>query len=123
MEKNDQRNNLDSSEKNICLPVYCSYLCAIALPIIALIGVIVAYVYRNDVEEWLKTHFSYQIRTFWWSLLFICIIWLTAFIFIGYALLVVYLIWNIARAISGIKYLNKGQSIDFASLEFIAKES
>ena len=36
----------------------------------SIIAVILNYVYRGDAEgTWLASHFSWQIRTFWWALL------------------------------------------------------
>ena len=36
----------------------------------SIIAVILNYVYRGDAEgTWLESHFSWQIRTFWWALL------------------------------------------------------
>lgn len=93
-----------------------------ALPPLYLVGLIAAYIFRGDAKDWLKTHYSFQIRTFWWGLLFGFIGWLLVFILIGYIVLFVLLVWNIARAISGIKLLNRAQGLaDFESIGFIAK--
>lgn len=43
------------------------YLCGLFTGFTVLIGLILAYVWRNDgdVTEWEETHFTYLIRTFW----------------------------------------------------------
>lgn len=45
------------------------YLLNLVLGISAIVGVILAYVWRNEPEtqEWEKTHYTYLIRTFWIS--------------------------------------------------------
>ncbi len=49
--------------------IYVLYLLALVSGVTALIGVIVAYVYKDDAPEWLRTHYELQIRTFWMGLL------------------------------------------------------
>ena len=55
---------------NIAMLVYLLLLAAPLLLITSLIGVIIAYVYRDDAPEWLQSHFQLQIRTFWIAFLF-----------------------------------------------------
>ena len=41
----------------------------------SIIAVILNYVYRGDAEgTWLESHFSWQIRTFWWAALWSALI-------------------------------------------------
>ena len=40
----------------------------------SIIAVILNYVKRGDVRgTWLESHFRWQIRTFWWGLLWVCL--------------------------------------------------
>ena len=42
------------------------YLASIVTGVTAIIGVVLAYVWKNDSHEpWEATHYTYQIRTFW----------------------------------------------------------
>jgi uncharacterized membrane protein len=50
----------------------------------SIIGVIMAYVYRADVPEWVATHYRFQIRTFWTGLLYAFLSVLTAIIIVGF---------------------------------------
>ena len=50
--------------------VYILYLLALVVGITAIIGVVMAYINRNAAPDWLKTHYTFQIRTFWISLLY-----------------------------------------------------
>ena len=49
--------------------VYLAFLAALVLPginlIVLLTGVILAYVYRTSAKGWIRSHFTFQIRTFW----------------------------------------------------------
>lgn len=73
----------------------------------AVIAIIIAYVYRSDCPEWLKSHFDFQIRTFWIGLLYLVVGAITAFIGIGVLILVGAAIWLIVRCVKGIKTLDQ----------------
>jgi uncharacterized membrane protein len=46
--------------------------------VLGIIGVIVCYVKRDDAAgTWVASHFTWLIRTFWWSLLWSVLGWLT----------------------------------------------
>jgi|SRR5687768_17106165 uncharacterized membrane protein len=72
----------------------------------SIIAVILNYVKRSDVRgTWLDSHFSWQIRTFWWSLLWV-VIGLVLFITligipIAYVLWIATGIWVLYRIIRG----------------------
>lgn len=86
------------------------YLLLLASPLFGgisgLIGVVVAYVYRDEAPEWLQTHYTLQIRTFWISTLFSIVGALLLFVMIGYLVLLFLLIWFLVRCIKGIRLLN-----------------
>lgn len=44
--------------------VYFLYLAGLVFGITGIIGVVMAYINRNDAPEWLETHYQFQIRTF-----------------------------------------------------------
>jgi len=72
----------------------------------AVIGVILAYVYRDDCPEWLAGHFLLQIRTFWIGFLYFGISVITMIILIGKLLILLAFIWYMVRIIRGIRALN-----------------
>lgn len=72
-----------------------------------LVGVIIAYIYRDESQSWLRTHYDTQIRLFWIGLLYCAIAGLLAIIFIGFLLLFVIGIWFIIRSVKGLKYLDQ----------------
>ena len=72
----------------------------------SIIAVILNYVKRSDVREtWLDSHFSWQIRTFWYALLWVVIAAILFITLIGipvaYAIWVVTGIWVLYRIIRG----------------------
>ena len=76
----------------------------------SIIAVIINYVKRGDARgTWLESHFTWQIRTFWFAMLWACIIGvvglLLAIVLVGFAIWIVGLfvlgIWAIYRIVSG----------------------
>lgn len=67
----------------------------------SIIAVIINYVERSDVRgTYLDSHFSWQIRTFWYALLWIVIVWI-----LGLALavfLIGFVIWIVGFVVLGI---------------------
>ncbi|MBI4195098.1 MAG: hypothetical protein HY526_08470 [Betaproteobacteria bacterium] len=80
----------------------------------SIIGVIINYVKRGDARgTYLDSHFGWQIRTFWYALLWAAIgLLLIATVFgmvIGVPLLVVVGLWVLYRIVRGWITLNDGQ--------------
>ncbi|MFT0532667.1 DUF4870 family protein [Castellaniella hirudinis] len=75
-----------------------------------LVGIIINYVKRADVQGTLwASHFRWQIRTFWFSLLWAIIGGLLLFVAIGGLILLANAVWTIYRAVKGWLYLNDGK--------------
>jgi uncharacterized membrane protein len=82
----------------------------------SLIAVILNYVKRGDVRgTWLESHFRWQIRTFWFGLLWVSLCLLFIFGTLGIGLLIVWLplgilsVWFIYRIVRGWLALNDGR--------------
>jgi uncharacterized membrane protein len=90
--------------------VYVLYLVSLVVGITGLIGLIIAYVNKSDAPQWLQDHYRYQIRTFWMGLVYILSGTVLSFIFIGYLILLFWLVWLIVRCIKGLKAVSKQQS-------------
>ena len=78
------------------------------------IGVIINYFKKSEVTgSILESHFRWQIRTFWWGLLwfslasFLIFIWIG--IPIGYPMLAILFVWWAYRLVRGWLRLNKGR--------------
>jgi len=88
--------------------VYILYLVALLVGVTALVGLIMAYVNRNDAPEWVQTHYRFQIRTFWIGLLYSLIGVLTCIIVIGFFWLMFVLVWWVVRCVKGMKQISRG---------------
>ncbi|MCF6346420.1 MAG: DUF4870 domain-containing protein [Thiomicrorhabdus sp.] len=91
--------------------IYALYLANFVIPFAAIIGVIMAYVNKGDENDFLQSHYQFQIRTFWIGLLYFIIGSLLTLILIGWLILLFYAIWLIIRCVKGFKYLNDQQPI------------
>jgi len=85
--------------------IYILYLVGLVAGVTAIVGVIMAYVYRDDGPEWLRTHFELQVRTFWLLLLYATIAGILCLLLIGFLLLLVVAVWWIVRCVKGLRYL------------------
>lgn len=71
-------------------------------------GAIINYVRRDDVQgSWVESHFRWQIKTFWYSLLWLVIGGVTTIFLIGWAILLAASLWLIYRLAKGWVYLNE----------------
>ena len=102
--------NSDESTSNAKL-VYILYLVGIMIPITGLIGVVMAYVNLGDASDWLKSHYQFQIRTFWIGLLYMVLGVVLSAVLLGYLILLFWLVWLIIRCVKGLKQLDEGQAV------------
>jgi uncharacterized membrane protein len=105
---------------NIGHIVYGCYALGFVIGLTWLVGVIIAYVKRDEAAgTWLASHFRWQIRTFWWGLLWgILFMPVAALLFITlvgipliYVLGIALVIWIIYRVVRGWLLLNDGKPV------------
>lgn len=71
-------------------------------PLVWIVAVIVDYVKQDDAAgTWLESHFRWQIRTFWWGLLWGAIGGILLLVLVGYLVLVANAVWIIYRIVKG----------------------
>ena len=100
------------SLKNITTAVYALPALSFLVGITLVIAVIIDYVKRDDARNtWLESHFQWQIRTFWYGLLWSLIGVLTYFLIIGYVILFLTMIWLIYRIAKGWLRLMDNQEV------------
>jgi uncharacterized membrane protein len=87
--------------------IYVLYLVGLVNGITILIGLVMAYIYRDDAPDWLRTHYTAQIRMFWIGLLYSAIAGVLLIALIGFALYVIIAVWWIIRCIKGFQQLEK----------------
>jgi uncharacterized membrane protein len=85
----------------------------------SIIAVIVNYVKRSEVRgTWLESHFRWQIRTFWFGLLWVVLCMLFVIVTLGIGMLLAWIplgivaIWFIYRIARGWLALNGGKPMD-----------
>ncbi|MCP2670741.1 hypothetical protein NHF40_07370 [Maricaulaceae bacterium EIL42A08] len=93
----------ESGDRILAIVNYVLCFLAFSNGITLLIAAILAYVRRDQAQPWLKSHFDYQIRTFWYGLVIFVVGFLTIWIF-GLGALVWLLggIWLVIRAAVGL---------------------
>jgi uncharacterized membrane protein len=107
---NDTANNEKSVSTSAAKIIYFLYLASILIGITAIAGLIMAYVNRHDAPDWLKSHYQFQIRTFWIGALYLFIGVLLSQFIIGLLVLLFWLLWLIVRCARGIKYLDRREA-------------
>lgn len=92
----------EQSGRDLATLVYLIQAISLFTAVPFFIGVLINYFKRGDVRGTLaESHFRWQIRTFWFWLLWTVIGTLTMWILIGFAFLGVAWIWAIYRVIRG----------------------
>jgi uncharacterized membrane protein len=96
----------DSGNANL---IYILYLISLVLGITAIVGVIMAYIGKDQAPEWLQSHYNNQINIFWKGLLYSVISIILTVVIIGILMLLVVLIWYIVRTVKGMQALSRGE--------------
>jgi len=99
------------SQRGVVLTVYILYLIGYLTGFTALIGVVIAHVKAPSSDDILRSHYRFQIRTFWIGLLYLVIGWPLAYLIIGIPILLWWLVWSIVRIVKGMIVLNDGRAI------------
>jgi len=104
-----------NSLKTITTVVYVLQAISFFLGITAIVAVVINYVKKDDVQgTWLASHFRWQIRTFWFGLLWFIIGAITSFVMVGFAVLAINAVWVIYRIIKGWLHLADGKEMYLA---------
>ncbi|MFB2763420.1 DUF4870 family protein [Marinobacter shengliensis] len=107
-------NGINQSEKQFALIVYILQAVSIFIGVTSIVGVIMNHVKSGSLTDpVIKSHNSWQIRTFWWMLLWsaLCMILATVTLGLGAILILVPLVWYIYRIVKGVMRLNDGKSV------------
>jgi uncharacterized membrane protein len=107
----DQSQQPMMSNKQLALVVYILYLAAYFTGLTGLIGVIIAHVQVDSADELLRTHYRFQIRTFWIGLLYLVVGTILLFVVVGIAVLFWWFVWSLVRNVKGVLALNENRPI------------
>lgn len=99
--------------KNVTMMVYLLQALSFLWGVTAIVGVVVNYVKRDDARGTVyESHFDWQIRTFWWGLLWgvLGVLLIVAF-GLGLVILFVAWVWAIYRVVKGWLKLSDGKPV------------
>ncbi|HOE18609.1 MAG TPA: hypothetical protein PLX02_13285 [Syntrophorhabdaceae bacterium] len=100
------------SAKTLTTIIYALYAASYFVGITAIVAIVINYIKKEDVAgTFLESHFRWQIRTFWFGLLWGVLGGIMALIIIGWAVLVADGIWIIYRLVKGWLRLNENKSM------------
>jgi uncharacterized membrane protein len=99
------------SDTGLALIVYILYLAGFLTGITPIIGVIIAYIQSDTADPIARSHFQFQIRTFWILLLYVVAGLVLTVVGVGVLILLWSLVWSIIRNIKGILALNENKPI------------
>ena len=92
--------------------VYALQALGFFLGITWIVGVVIDYVKLDDVKgTWLESHFRWQIRTFWWGLLWGLVGTVLLLVLVGWLVLLAAGIWVINRIVKGWLALSEGKPV------------
>ena len=93
--------------------IYALYVISVvSVGTTAIIGVVLAYMARDEAPNWLASHYRFQIRTFWLLLLFSFIGSVLTLVFVGYVVLIATAVWLIVRCLKGWHHLERREPVD-----------
>ncbi|MEN6587821.1 MAG: hypothetical protein ABFE02_17410 [Sulfuricella sp.] len=100
------------SLKTLTTVVYALQAASFIIGITSIVAIVINYVKIDDVKgTWLESHFRWQIRTFWFGLLWGVIGVLTFILIIGWFILAADAVWVIYRIVKGWLRLNEGKEV------------
>jgi uncharacterized membrane protein len=98
------------SLKTMAMVVYILQAIGFFTAITWIVAIVLDYVKKDDAAgTWLESHYRWQIRTFWWGLLWGVIGSVLLLILVGWFILVAAGIWIIYRIVRGVVYLNEAR--------------
>ncbi|MEW6645910.1 MAG: hypothetical protein AB1450_01760 [Pseudomonadota bacterium] len=100
----------ERAARTLTTVIYALYAASFLVGITAIVAIIMNYVKKDDVAgTFLASHFRWQIRTFWFGLLWSVLGVLTLVVAVGWVILCANSIWIIYRIVKGWLYLNDGK--------------
>lgn len=105
----------EKSLKTLTTVIYALQAAGAIIPLVIpwIVAVVLNYVRKDEVSgTWLESHFRWQIRTFWFGLLWFVIGGILTVIFVGFVVLFVAWIWMIYRIVKGWLNLTENKPIN-----------
>lgn len=88
------------------------YLGGFITGISGLVGIVLAYIWRGEARpEWEKSHFTFQIRTFWIALIGSFVGAILSIIGIGLLILLAITVWVVVRCVVSLLRAQRGEAM------------
>jgi uncharacterized membrane protein len=101
-----------ASLKQITMVVYGLQALSFFWGLPAIVGVIINIIKRDDARGTVyESHFDWQIRTFWWGLLWAVIGVVLAVVLVGFVVMAVAWFWMVYRVVKGWLRLTEGKPV------------
>jgi uncharacterized membrane protein len=98
--------------KTITMVIYALHAAGFFVGITWIVAIVMNYVKKEDVAgTWLESHFRWQIRTFWFGLLWGVVGGVLSLILIGFAVLFADAVWIVYRIVKGWLNLNENRPV------------
>jgi len=105
----------EKSAKTLTAIIYALYAASFLVGITAIFAIVINYIKKDDVAgTFLESHFRWQIRTFWFGLLWCVLGAIMMMIVVGWFMLLADGIWIIYRIAKGWLRLNDNKPMDTA---------
>lgn len=106
---NDAR--LDSL-RTLTLVTYVLYAVSALVGLTAIVAIVINYIKRDEARGTIyESHFIWQIRTFWWGLLWAVMGFATVWLLVGFVVLAANSIWLIYRVVRGFLNWNDAKAM------------
>ena len=98
-------------DRGLAFAVYVLYLLGYIMGFTAIIGVIIAYLQAHSANTPIKSHYTFQIRTFGIGLGYFLVGLLLLHLGVGVLILLWGLVWSLVRNVKGLLALNRNDPI------------
>jgi uncharacterized membrane protein len=98
-------------DRGLAFAVYILYFFGYLTGITSLIGVTIAYLQQYSAGPELRSHYTFQVRTFWIGVIFLVVGGFLFFSGIGVLVLLGGFFWSLMRNVKGILALNRNEPI------------
>jgi uncharacterized membrane protein len=99
------------SDYGLALIVYLLYLLGFLTGVSAVVGLVIAMMQIERADPVSRSHFRFQIRTFWIGLAYIVAGVITLHVGIGVLIMLWWIVWTAMRCAKGLLALNAGEPI------------
>lgn len=103
-----QQGNMEAAGDNRPLIIAALYLASFVTGITGLVGIVLAHMWQGDRQaDWMASHYTYLIRTFWFSFLASIVAAMLSIVFIGFLLFPLIAIWFGVRSVLSLMRASK----------------